>query len=101
LKGKMAARPYELMLLLSPAVDEEGVTNTVNRVNRLITQGGGAVTSQDRWGLRRLAYPIRHFKEGNYILTRCTLDPQKASEVEKGLHVTEEVLRHLLVRVDQ
>lgn len=91
---------YELMLVLSPEVDEERADGALNRVTRFITDQGGEVSKQEKWGKRRLAYPINHFTEGNYILTQFTLEPSLTKELAKSLKLTEEVIRHLLVNVD-
>ncbi len=95
----MLLRDYELVMVISPEVNEEEAANTLDRVARFITERGGSITNQEHWGLRRLAYPIDRFHEGNYFLTRLTLGPQIAKELEGSLRVSEEVLRHLLVRV--
>ncbi len=89
------------MLVVSPQVDDEGLAATLDRVNRYVSDRGGSVVRQEQWGrLRRLAYPIRNFNEGNYVLTHLEMDPQDTRELEASLHLTEEVLRHLLIRID-
>ena len=94
-------RYYELMMVVSPQVDEEGLSATLDRVNRYVTEHGGSVMRQEQWGrLRRLAYPIRNFNEGNYILTHLEMDQQDTKDLEASLILTEDVLRHLLVRID-
>ena len=94
-------RYYELMLVVSPQVDDEGMTATLDRVNRYVSDHGGSVVRQEQWGrLRRLAYPIRNFTEGNYVLSHLEMDPQDTRDLEASLHLTEEVLRHLLIRID-
>jgi small subunit ribosomal protein S6 len=98
---KRRLRYYELMLVVSPQVDDEGLTVTLDRVNRYVSDHGGSVVRQEQWGrLRRLAYPIRNYNEGNYVLTHLEMDPQDTKDLEASLHLTEDVLRHLLVRVD-
>ncbi len=92
---------YELMVILNPQMDPDQVKAAVERIQRSVTQRGGEVTHQQEWGAhRRLAYPINHFREGNYILTRFRLDPAKAQEVRETLRLSEEVLRHLLVKIE-
>ena len=94
-------RYYELMLVVSPQVDDEGMTVALDRVNRYVSDHGGSVVRQEQWGrLRRLAYPIRNFNEGNYVLTHLEMDPQDTKDLEASLHLSEDVLRHLLVRID-
>ncbi len=91
-------RDYELVMVLSPEVDEEGVTATVDRVSQFITQRGGSLTNQERWGVRRLAYPIQKFLEGNYVLTQFTFEPNSTKELEASLRASGEVIRYLLVK---
>ncbi len=94
-------RDYELVLIISPEVAEEEVPNTLEKVNEVITSRGGAVVDTNHWGRRKLAYPIKRFTEGNYVLTRFQLEPELVREVEETLKVSEEVLRHLIVKIDE
>ncbi|MBI4201919.1 MAG: 30S ribosomal protein S6 [Chloroflexi bacterium] len=91
---------YELVMVLSPDMDEESTAGVVNRVNQFITDRGGALEKQDTWGLRRLAYPISKYKEGNYFLTLFSLDAGHTPELENTLQLNASVLRHLLLRKD-
>lgn len=93
-------RDYELVVIISPEVADEGVDSLMDNVSRIITQKGGTVDDVERWGKRKLAYPIKHFLEGNYVLTRCKMRPSTGKELEANLRISEEVLRHLLVRLD-
>ena len=90
---------YELVMIISPEVTEEDVPGTIDKVSEFITSRGGEVTQVDRWGRRKLAYPINRFREGNYVLSRFKLKPGLTSELESSLKISEKVLRHLLVRV--
>ena len=92
-------RDYEMVLVISPEVAEEEFEATIDNVNRFITGKGGIISDIERWGKRRLAYPIRHFVEGSYVLTRFKLEPASGKELEANLRISEEVLRHLLIRV--
>ncbi len=91
---------YELVLVISPEVAEEEFEATIDNVSRLITGKGGTVSDIERWGKRRLAYPIRHFTEGSYVLVRFKLKPAFGKELGVSLRISEEVLRHLLIRLD-
>ena len=92
-------RDYELIMIISPEVVEEKFDATIDSVSRFITEKGGTVSDVERWGKRRLAYPIEHFMEGNYVLTRFSLQPALSKELEASLQISEEVLRHLLVNL--
>jgi len=92
-------RDYELVLIVSPEVGEEKFEAIVDNVSQFITGKGGAISDVERWGKRKLAYPIRRFMEGSYVLTRFRLKPALSQELEANLQISEEVLRHLLVRL--
>ncbi len=91
---------YELVLILSPEIADENVSASVARVSQFITDRGGLVTEVEQWGRRKIAYPIRRFTEGTYVLAHCQMETKTTSDLEASLHLNEEVLRHLLVRVD-
>ncbi len=92
-------RDYELVLIISPEVEEEKIGATIDNVTQFITGKGGAVSDVEQWGKRKLAYPIKHFMEGNYVLARFKLEPRLAKELEANLQISEEVLRHLLIKL--
>ena len=91
---------YELVLVISPEVAEEEFEAAIDNISRLITGKGGTVSDIERWGKRRLAYPIRRFVEGSYVLVRFKLKPAFSKELGANLRISEEVLRHLLIRLD-
>jgi small subunit ribosomal protein S6 len=94
-------RDYELVLVLSPEMAEEDVTASVERLRQTISQGGGEVVDVNIWGRRRLAYPIKRHMEGNYIVTQVRLDPSAVSGLESGFRISDEVIRHLIIRSEQ
>jgi len=91
---------YELVLVISPEVTEEEFEARIDNLSRFVTGKGGIIPEIERWGKRRLAYPIRHFVEGNYVLAKFKLKPEFGKELEANLRISEEVLRHLLIRLD-
>jgi small subunit ribosomal protein S6 len=91
-------RDYELMVVLDPNLEEAAVEALNARIATLAAQRGGSVESVDNWGRKRLAYPIKRYRDGVYILSRLKLPPQSAAEIERALKLTESVMRHLLVR---
>jgi small subunit ribosomal protein S6 len=90
---------YELTVIVSPQVTEENLPAIVDKVSKLITDRGGEIAEVNKWGRRKLAYPINRFEEGNYVLTRFKMGPDKVIEVEKNLLITEEIMRHLVIKV--
>ena len=91
---------YELVVITGPEVVDEALDSVLDNVSRFITENGGTISNIERWGKRRLAYPIKHFLEGNYVLTRFKLKPKLSKELEASLQISEQVLRHLLVRIE-
>jgi len=92
-------RDYELVLVISPEVVGEVLDTTIDNVGQFITGKGGIISSVEQWGKRRLAYPIKHFMEGNYVLTRLRLKSALNKELEAKLGISEEILRHLLIKL--
>ncbi len=90
---------YELVIVISPEVDGEELPKVVEKVNRFISDRDGVVEETEQWGRRKLAYPIKKFMEGDYVLTRFKLEPKLVRPLEADLAASEEVLRHLIVKV--
>lgn len=93
-------RDYELIYIVKPNVTDELLPGTLDKVSKFITEKGGAVDKVDQWGRRKLAYPIKRFTEGNYISTKFKFTPKSTVELENNLKLTEEIIRYLLVRLD-
>lgn len=91
-------RDYEVLYIVRADLDDEKVQDAVKRVNTLIQRSGGTLDRTSLWGKRKLAYEVKHQKEGSYVLQDFELDPERVPELEAGLKITEEVLRHLVVR---
>lgn len=93
-------RDYELTVVISPSVADDEVTATLEKkVSQFITERGGSITEVKPWGRKKLAYPIKNHTEGNYVLTLFKMDPNLTAELESSLELSEEILRHLLVRL--
>ena len=94
-------RDYELVMILSPEATESEAAQTVKRISDIISEGGGSISHQENWGIRRLAYPIQRFIEGNYFITRCQMESQAASELDETLNAAQDVMRHLVFRLEK
>lgn len=92
---------YELVVVMNPEIAEEDVPAAIDRVTAAVTGRGGEVAEVSPWGRRKLAYPIKRHLEGNYVVTQIRLDPARAHELESGFAISEEILRHLLIRKDE
>ena len=91
---------YELTVIMDPDIAEENVPQAMESLTGLVKKSGGEVAKADHWGRRKLAYPIDHHAEGNYVLLTVALDPSKTAELETNLNISETFLRHLLIRLD-
>jgi small subunit ribosomal protein S6 len=90
---------YELIYIIRPDTADEAIEARINGINQFISGREGVISETQKWGKRKLAYPIKHFLEGNYILTRFQMSPARCKELEASLKISEEILRHLLVKV--
>lgn len=90
---------YELVYIIQPELEEAGIESKIDGVSQFISGNNGTVTEVERWGKKKLAYPIRHFLEGSYVLTRFNLSPARCKELEANLKISEDILRHLLIKV--
>jgi small subunit ribosomal protein S6 len=93
-------REYELMCVLNPELDEAGLETQTERLKTTITGRGGEVVSVDPWGRRRMAYEVKNFRDGYYVVTRFKLAPEEADALDRNLRLNEAVLRHLIIRPD-
>jgi small subunit ribosomal protein S6 len=100
-EGSEVLRDYEMVMIISPDVAEEEVPGTIEKVGQFITGRGGEVAEVNRWGRRKLAYPIMRYTEGEYVLTQFKLDPTQVADLEASMELTEEVIRHLVVRKEE
>ncbi len=91
-------RDYEVLYIVRADLDDDKVQEVVKRVNTLIERSGGVAERTNLWGKRKLAYEVKHQKEGSYVLQDFRIGPERIPELEAALKITEEVLRHLIVR---
>jgi small subunit ribosomal protein S6 len=94
-------RRYELMLVLRPDVAEDRVQAVLDRSTRTIATTNGQIVKVSPWGRRRLAYPIGQYREGSYYIILFDAPADAVLELERGLNITEEVMRHLVTRVER
>ena len=92
-------RHYEIAVVLHPdlEMDQEGATN---KIESAITALGGKIDKKDNWGKRKLAYTIRKQDWGIYVFYQVTLDPSKVASMENTLRITDEVIRSLIVSLE-
>jgi small subunit ribosomal protein S6 len=94
-------RRYELMLILRPDVADDKAQAVIDRTTRQVSAGGGQIVKVAPWGRRRLAYQIDRYREGSYHIVLFESPAEVIAELERGLQITEEVIRHLVTRVER
>jgi small subunit ribosomal protein S6 len=97
--GDKRLQDYELVFIVSPEVADESLESKIESISQFITGKDGIISDIERWGKRKLAYPVGHFLEGTYVLARFKLSPVRCKELEANLRISEEVLRHLLIKL--
>jgi small subunit ribosomal protein S6 len=94
-------RPYEVMVILEPALEESAVQQMINRSTEVLTKSAGTVNRVEKWGKRRLAYELNHRTEGYYVLFDVTSEPGPMDELDRALRLADDVLRHKIVRIPE
>ena len=100
------ARAYEVMYIVRPLLEEEQVAALVTRVEETIAKLGGAETRSDKLGRKRLAYEIKHqregsrdtYKEGYYVLTEFKSEPTAVKEIDRAFKLDDDVVRHMITQ---
>ena len=93
-------RQYELVYVVSPQASEQDVTDLHAQVEATIARFGAVLAKTENWGRRKLAYEIGGHKEGTYVLEVIDGQGDVIKEIDRRLKVNEQVIRHLVVRVD-
>ena len=94
-------RRYELMLVLRPDTADDRVQQILDRTTRGIAGSDGQIIKVSPWGRRRLAYPISGQREGSYFIVVFEAPSAAIEELERSLNITEEVMRHLVTRIER
>ncbi len=94
-------RKYELVYVVSPEASDEQVADLHTQVEAIVQRIGGQIEKTENWGRRKLAYEIGRHKEGTYVLEVLLGGGELMKEIDRRLKVTDLVIRHLVVRVDE
>jgi small subunit ribosomal protein S6 len=97
----MSTRRYELVYVVSPEATDEQVNALHDQVQAIVSRYDGTIEKTENWGRRKLAYEIGHHKEGTYVLEVIAGSGELVKEIDRRLKVTDEIIRHLAVRVDE
>ncbi|MBO6179803.1 MAG: 30S ribosomal protein S6 [Selenomonadaceae bacterium] len=93
-------RQYEVIFIVKP-MEEEATNAVVDKFRKLIANNGGTIDKEDRWGRKRLAYEIKEETEGYYMLFYVTAEPACVNECDRVMKITDEILKHMIVRADE
>lgn len=94
-------RIYEILFIVRPELPEEELDRLVGQFEGLVASTGGRVQKAEKWGRRRLAYPVRRCREGQYVLFTLECEPATVREFERRLKVSDQVIKFLTVRIDR
>lgn len=93
-----AMNKYELALVVDAKIEDEVRAATVEKAKDYVTKAGGSITNVEEWGKKKLAYEIRHMKEGFYYFIQFDAEPEVPGKVEQVVRIMDNVLRYLCVR---
>lgn len=91
---------YELMYIIRPDLDDVGREALIEKFNESVKAGGGEVEATNKWGMRRLAYPIDFKKDGYYVLMTFTSGVELPSELERQMRISDGVMRFMVIKKD-
>lgn len=89
---------YELLYIVSNELTDEAKASVVERLNAVVTDNGGTIDGVDKWGTRKLAYPINYKTEGYYVLVNFTAPATLPDELERVMRITDAVIRFMIVK---
>lgn len=92
---------YEMTVIVSAKIEDEARNNTIEKVKEYITRFGGNISNVEEAGKKRLAYEIQHEKEGFYYFIQFESDATCPGQVENSVRIMEDVMRYLVVRLDE
>jgi small subunit ribosomal protein S6 len=94
------SRQYELVYIITPEASDQEVADLHGQIEQMIQRFNGVLDKTENWGRRKLAYEIAHHREGTYVVETITGSGELVKEIDRRLRVTDQVIRHLIVRVD-
>jgi len=94
-------RQYELVYIVSPDASEQAIAELHTQVEQIVQRFHGTLDKTENWGRRKLAYEIGKAREGTYVVETITGSGEMMKEIDRRLRVTDSIIRHLIVRVDE
>jgi small subunit ribosomal protein S6 len=95
------SRQYELVYIITPEASEQAVADLHAQIEQIVQRYSGTLDKTENWGRRKLAYEIGHHREGTYVVETITGSGELVKEIDRRLRVNDQVVRHLIVRVDE
>jgi small subunit ribosomal protein S6 len=95
------SRQYELVYIVTPEATEQEIADLHTQIEQIVQRFNGTFDKTENWGRKRLAYDIGHHREGNYVVETITGSGELMKEIDRRLRVIDQVIRHLVVRVDE
>ncbi|MDH7602205.1 MAG: 30S ribosomal protein S6 [Armatimonadota bacterium] len=96
----ITTRTYETFYIVDPNLTDQQVEEIISKYSTIVTEQGGKVTAAGKWDKRRLAYKIKHYHEGIYILMFFEGSPAVARELNRVMRISDDVIRHAIYRVE-
>lgn len=97
----MRTRTYESVAIINAALEDEQIETTISRVLEVITSHGGEILDVDKWGRKRLAYPIQKAKSGYYLVLRFNAPTELIATLERNFRLDETIIRYLTITLDK
>lgn len=91
-------RNYELMLIFNASLDEKAIEDECQKIFSIIEKGNGKITNSTNWGVKKLAYPIKHNENGYYFIINFEADDKIIREIDRVNKINDKILRHLIVK---
>ena len=95
------SRQYELVYIVTPDATEQEVTDLHTQIEQIVQRFSGTFDKTENWGRKKLAYEIGHHREGTYVVETITRSGELMKELDRRMRVIDQVIRHLVVRVDK
>ncbi|MBB5335744.1 30S ribosomal protein S6 [Pectinatus brassicae] len=93
-------RKYEVVFIVRP-MEEEQTNAVIEKYSKIITDNGGTIDKEDRWGKKRLAYEINDCMDGYYCLLNISAESTCTDEVDRVMKLNDEILKHMIIRLDE
>jgi small subunit ribosomal protein S6 len=94
-------RKYEIMYIIRPNIDDEAKKAVVERFNNILTENGAEITNVKEWGKRRLAYEIKKYRDGIYMIVNVVAEPKAVQEFDRLAKINDDIIRHIVVKEEE